>query len=590
MFKNSRNPLLYLFGKTWEYSGSNRKSMVLYVSLFVIASLIWALEPLFIGFFLNEIQTSGVTQENITYLLALLAFFLIHEGAFWAFHAPARVMENKNAFIVRTNYKRHLLQGTMAFPIEWHVDHHSGDTIDKIEKGTSALFNFSENIFQYLQGIILTISALGALFYFDFVGGVIVTVLSIPILFVLAAFDRKLVPGYKIVNNYENALTARIFDTLSNITTVIILRIEALVFKTIEVAMQKPFDQFYINAKLNEWKWFSAAFLGRMAVVAVLATYFVRQVSLGEVVLAGTVYILYGYVNQIRETFFRFAYLYNDVVRYRASVANAEEISRDFKTNEGLGKNKLPKKWDELSIQNLSFLYGTTEKGIDGVSVKIKKGERIALIGESGGGKSTFLKLLRDLYHPKNLELSVDGRSVKGGFAGISNSISLVPQDPEIFATTIRENITLGVDANDQHIEVFTDMARFTEVVKRLPRGLESSIVERGVNLSGGEKQRLALSRGLLASEDKDIILLDEPTSSVDFHNELEIYKNIFELFGGKTVISSIHRLHLLSLFDTVYLFKNGKIVASGSFEALKETSADFQELWKKYIETRDAV
>jgi ABC-type multidrug transport system fused ATPase/permease subunit len=119
--------------------------------------------------------------------------------------------------------------------------------------------------------------------------------------------------------------------------------------------------------------------------------------------------------------------------------------------------------------------------------------------------------------------------------------------------------------------------------VKKLPNGLKSSIVEKGVNLSGGEKQRLALSRGLLASEDKEIILLDEPTSSVDSKNELLIYQNIFNRFKNKTIISSIHRLHLLPLFDQIYFFKNGKIIASGDYRQLKRRSSEFQMMLRKY-------
>lgn len=226
---------------------------------------------------------------------------------------------------------------------------------------------------------------------------------------------------------------------------------------------------------------------------------------------------------------------------------------------------------------------------LDGVSLNIKHPQRIALIGESGGGKSTLLRIIRDLYHPKTLNLKIDGREVKKGFASISDSISLIPQDPEIFATTIRENITLGVEYTDEHLRIFTDMARLTPVIERLPKGLESSIVEKGVNLSGGEKQRLALARGLLASVEKDIILLDEPTSSVDFGNELEIFKNIFYAFPRQTIISSVHRLHLLSLFDAVYFFEDGKIIASGTFESLKKSSPDFQALWEKYTKTRDS-
>ncbi len=395
--------------------------------------------------------------------------------------------------------------------------------------------------------------------------------------------------GYKRVSGMENETSAKVFDALSNVTTVIILRVEALVLKALAFAIGKPRTQFLTNSRLNEWKWFSASIAGRFASMAVIAVYLIHQLSLG-VVMVGTVYILYGYVDRIRMTFFQFASLYNDIIRWRAQVANAEELSKDFRDLPE-SAHRLPAGWETLSIANLSFSYesGSDDLHLNDVTLEIKKGERVALIGESGGGKSTFLKLLRDLYHPKSLALSVDGRSIADGFVGISDSISLVPQDPEIFSTTIRENITLGVEYPETHIKVFTDIARFSDVVERLPKKLESSIVEKGVNLSGGEKQRLALSRGLLASEHKDIVLLDEPTSSVDFGNELKIYQNIFDAFPGKTVISSIHRLHLLSLFDSVYLLRDGRVIANGSFEELKNNSKDFRVLWDEYIKTRDA-
>lgn len=248
--------------------------------------------------------------------------------------------------------------------------------------------------------------------------------------------------------------------------------------------------------------------------------------------------------------------------------------------------------WSELGVDNLSFSYHLEDKAdlhLKNISLNIKKGERIALIGESGGGKTTFLKVVRDLYHPKKIKLSIDGKYTPSGFAGISDSISLIPQDPEIFATTIRENLTLGVRYTDSHIKRFTDMTCFSQIVKRLPKKLESLVFERGVNLSGGEKQRLALARGLLASTDKDIILLDEPTSSVDFQNELKIFQNVFSSFSQQAIIASVHRLHLLSLFDRIYFFDGGEIIASGTFEELKKLSPDFKILWKKYIKTRDA-
>lgn len=479
----------------------------------------------------------------------------------------------------------------MALPMEWHADHHSGDTIDKIEKGTTALFNFSERTFEIIEGVILLVFSFVVMFFFDPLAGGVALGISVLVFFALTLFDRRLVPGYHIVNRAENKISEKIFDVLSNITTVIILRVEPLVLKAIDNYMKEPFARFNKNNVINEWKWFFASFSGRVTMVVVIGIYLLSNMATGTI-MVGTIYILYGYTNRIRETFFRFAYLYNDLVRYRASVKNAEELSKDFQSTALSGTKRLPREWSKIEVDNLSFSYNSKDKTnlhLDKISLAIAKGERIALIGESGGGKTTFLKVVRDLYQPKNIKLLVNSKPMKAGFAEISDSISLIPQDPEIFATTIRENLTLGVEYTDEHLKVFTDMACFTQVVERLPKKLESSIVEKGVNLSGGEKQRLALARGLLASTDKDIMLLDEPTSSVDFQNELTIFKNIFSAFPRQTIIASVHRLHLLSLFDTVYFFDGGKIIAAGTFKELKKSSPEFNALWKKYIKTRDS-
>ena len=215
----------------------------------------------------------------------------------------------------------------------------------------------------------------------------------------------------------------------------------------------------------------------------------------------------------------------------------------------------------------------------------ILHGERIAFVGLTGSGKTTLLKIIRDLYPPKSGKLLVDGVEVVDGFEGISRAISLVPQDPELMASTILHNITMGAEHDIEVVHRFTDMACFTSVIADLPKGLQSSIKEKGVNLSGGQAQRLALARGLLASYDKDIVLLDEPTSSLDFATEMEVYGNIFRGLAGSTIISSIHRLHLLPMFDRIYMFEKGRIVGSGTLHELIRSCPQFADLWKKQNE-----
>ena len=556
-----------------------------------MSGLIYAAQPLVFAYFLNSIQKNGITKENILTLFSALLLFLLCELGSWAFWGPGRIIEQDTAFTIKKNYKEYLLRGVMALPLSWHTDHHSGDTIDKVEKGTNAIFYFSESTFEFIDAFIRIIISFVALIFLDLYSAIVVIVTSLFIFYIMIYYDKMIIPGYSIVNKLENKTSAKIFDIISNITTVIILRIENLVFKSISKAIDLPFSQFRKNNINNEFKWFWAAVLGQSSIVIALAIYLFSNISTGKVILVGSIYILYSYASRVRETFFSFAHLYNRAVRWKSNIINAEEISKDFMQTALLEDRYLPKKWQHISINNLSFSYHDEEGAelhLNDVNVDFERGSKIAVIGESGGGKTTFLKLFRGLYMPKQINLMIDKKQFAEDFNLISDSISLIPQDPEIFSTTIRENITLGVDYTDREIKKFMDMAAFSDVLKRLPKGLESNIVEKGVNLSGGEKQRLALARGLLASKDKDIILLDEPTSSVDFHNELYIYENIFASFPKKTVISSIHRLHLLSLFDEIFFFKDGKIITRGTLEELKTNSPEFMSLWDKYLKTQE--
>ncbi|RYY08722.1 MAG: ABC transporter ATP-binding protein, partial [Chitinophagaceae bacterium] len=187
--------------------------------------------------------------------------------------------------------------------------------------------------------------------------------------------------------------------------------------------------------------------------------------------------------------------------------------------------------------------------------------------------------VLRGLYAPgKEAEVIVDGISFS--MDSVNESATLFPQEPEIFENTIRYNITLGLPCKDDEIRRVCEIAQLTEVINQMPEGLMTDIREKGVNLSGGQKQRLALARGVLAARDSDIILLDEPTSSIDPKTEYQIYEGLFTAFRDKVVISSIHRLHLLENFDYIYILDKGKIIDQGSFEHLLTYSEVFKSMW----------
>jgi ABC-type multidrug transport system fused ATPase/permease subunit len=303
-----------------------------------------------------------------------------------------------------------------------------------------------------------------------------------------------------------------------------------------------------------------------------------------ELVMVGTISALVAYTDRIRNSFFNFAYTYSQYVRAKTDIEQAQTIEEDFAKLHKYKQTPL-QNWKEISVKNMLFKYEEDKKDVhlDNISFTIQKGKKIALVGESGSGKTTTLKLIRELYTAQDGTVNVDGKTLENGFGNIASSISLIPQDPEIFNSTIKENVTIGMAKNMKSIRKFAKLACFDNVAMKLPNKYNSSIQEKGVNLSGGEKQRLALTRGLLHSQDKEIILLDEPTSSVDPENELKIFKNIFRLYKQKTVIASVHRLHLLGLFDYIYIFKNGKIIGEGTYDFLEKSNKPFQKMLKKY-------
>jgi ABC-type multidrug transport system fused ATPase/permease subunit len=584
-----RNPVLYLFAKMWRYSEGNRKNILLFLSLFVVAeSLTLFGQPLIWARMLDVIQKQGIVKENIQMLLGLLGLTLCIDLAFWLLHGPARLMERTNAFGARQNYRKFLLKGVMMLPMEWHADHHSGDTIDRVEKGTNALYQSSESSSEIVYAIVQLIGSYAMLCYFSPSSSYIVLAMILITAWITIRFDRVLVKQYQELNRKENNISESTFDAISNITTVIILRVERLIFNAIASKIEKPLKLYEHNSRLSEIKWFLTSMCCTAMTILVLSAYFLGHIGAAKGILIGSVYLLIQYLHKISELFFQFTRMYGEVLQRKAKVMNSEELSQDFRT-ENFTNHVLPPEWKHLEIKNLDFSYEgngdgkSDEDHLKNISLSINRGERIAFVGKSGSGKTTLLEVMRDLYHPRNITLRVDGKIIAGGLGGIARAIALVPQNPEIFATTVLENITLGAEHNMEFVRHFTDMACFTDVAENLPRKFDSSIKEKGVNLSGGEQQRLALSRGLLACHDKDIVLLDEPTSSLDTTNEMVIYENVFREFEGKTIISSIHRLHLLPLFDRIYIFNSGEIIASGNLKELLSQCPEFQALWQEY-------
>jgi len=592
--KIKNEPTIYMLRKMWRFSEGNRSNVVLFIILYVFENIITLLVPLIFAWFINEIQANGVSYENIIKLSIIISLSLLTTLLFWLFHGIGRILEQKNAMLLEINYRKYFLAGILNLEIQWHNNRDSGDIIDKINNATKKLFAFSDQLCSVFKIIFGTIGAIFVLYFFNTYIAIAVFMAIIIAFYILSRFfDKVLVNNYKKLNKFENKISAGIFDTISNITTILILNIQKAVLKRIHKLLIAPIEENEQYFKTNELKWFSGSIMFEFIVVIPIIFYLFYELNHGRIISVGTITALYLYLNRMSDSFFTFSYIYEAIMYFKAGVENAKEIEQTIETNTSKIKKRKIDKWNIINIHELNFSHENTEqnnsKHLDNIKLTITCGERIACIGESGSGKTTFLRVLHGLYNSTQAVVDFgDGKKVRTNFADIALETMLVPQEPEVFSSTIHENITLGLGYSNKEIEKVVNLAQFTNVLKQLPRGLDSVINEKGVNLSGGQKQRLALARALLFAQDKNIILLDESTSSVDSDNEQKIYRQIFAEFKNKTILASIHKMNLLKYFDKIVIFVKGKIVDTGTFDELLERNEKFRIDWERFIKTSE--
>ncbi|HXB93264.1 MAG TPA: ABC transporter ATP-binding protein [Puia sp.] len=579
------NPYISLLRTAWRYARSERKKYVLVYAMFICANLVYSLNPILFGWFIGRIQRD--TRHVMHYALLYVAGYIGIKFVQWCFHGPARIMERTLAFHLSRNFLQEKYHQVLHLPAKWQQDHHSGATINRIRKAYEALREFFDRGFIYINALCKFFVSVAAMLYFSPLFGGIAVGMGFLTVFIIRTFDRPFVSALEEVNEREHIVSSTLFDSLSNIMTVITLRLERSMESGLLNKVQKILRPFRRSAVINEWKWFCAEMMIVTIYGVITLGYIFQHWVPGEVFYVGSLVTLLAYVNQFTSVFQDIAWQYTEIVQSNTYVETASVISEAYAQQHRADQPApLPENWKVLNLRHLDFSHrveydtGHAAASLHDLHITLRRGQRIALIGESGSGKSTLLALLRGLYLPQpGLEIEIDGKPAS--LDEVNEAVTLFPQEPEIFENTLAYNITLGLPFPEEEIMEVCASAHFTEVIRQLPQGLESDIREKGVNLSGGQKQRLALARGILAARESELVLLDEPTSSVDPRTEAMIYEGLFKAFASKAIVSSMHRLHLLPRFDYVYILHQGRVVGEGTFEYLRDNNPAFQELWR---------
>jgi ABC-type multidrug transport system fused ATPase/permease subunit len=568
-----------LFRELWHYADAGRWKIVLYWTLHVLSYIGLLFQPYIFAQILNSFQgpqeklLDSVIHWTIIWASIFVWYNICHRSAQYfvfnvAYRTKQRFLNEHYAIVTR-------------LPMSWHTEHHSGDTINRINTAANALGDFSARQFLYVEYLMMFWGPLVALWALSWQVALITLVVALSSIVIMRLFDKRLVLAYREINERKHKVSAVFFDYVSNIKTIITLRAAGQTRKELDHQIEKGYPPYiHAEAYLNQWKWLVVSGAAFSLRVAVVFYYIMIQISRGSTVMVGNIVAVFQYLESISRTYMSIAVDYQALISWTTDLEAVKPIRHELR--EIKDSSQLPSDWENVGISGLAFSYQQGKQTLNNVSFSFRHGEKIALIGESGSGKSTLMALLRGLYTPDCVKMTVDGQSHLS-LDALFETTTLIPQDPEIFENTIRYNITFGVEMPDEHVHKAVHQARFTPVIERLAKGLDADMRERGVTLSGGEKQRLALARGLLAANDSTLILMDEPTSSVDTQNEMEIYDILFNAFADKTLIASIHRLHLLSQFDRIIVMDEGRIVQDGSFAFLKAQDGLFKELWARY-------
>jgi ATP-binding cassette subfamily B protein/ATP-binding cassette subfamily C protein len=233
----------------------------------------------------------------------------------------------------------------------------------------------------------------------------------------------------------------------------------------------------------------------------------------------------------------------------------------------------------DIEFENVSFSYDGDRNVLDSLNLSIPKGKRVALVGASGGGKSTLIQLLLGIYQKQSGDIKVNGYPVEAvSYEALRDKMAVVLQQPMIFNDTLRQNLTLGRDFDDETLWQALSIAQLSDLKSTLSNGLDSEIGRQGVRLSGGQRQRLAIARMVL--NDPDLVILDEATSALDTTTEANLHLALNQFLQGRTTLIVAHRLSAVKQADLIYVLEDGKVVQSGTHQDLLKDDGLYQTLY----------
>jgi ATP-binding cassette subfamily B protein len=453
-----------------------------------------------------------------------------------------------------------------SFSADWHANTFAGATVRRLSRAMWGYDQVSDAIVLWLGPVVLVLVGLSISMMFRWLW---VGIFALAVVTLYIAFTVWITAAYVRPRNLvSNALDSRIGGSLADAITSN-PAVKSFGAEAREEARFAEVTRAWRTAVMRTWNRFNDAWLIQNALQATLQAGLTGlliwmwangRASPGDVAFAIAAYMLMsGYLRNVGENIRMLQKGLDDVedvamfLRTPPQVADRPDAI-DFRPSLG-----------GVVFDRVTFRYqNQSEPLYAGFSLEIRPGERVALVGPTGAGKSTFVKLIQRLYDLDSGVIRIDGVDIASVTQGsLRRAIATVPQDPALFHRSIAENIAYArPDATADEVRLAARRARAHDFIMRLPKGYDTLVGERGVKLSGGERQRVALARAFLA--DAPILVLDEATSSLDVETERLVQAAMEELMAGRTTIVIAHRLSTIRGADRILVFQNGRVVEEG--------------------------
>ncbi|KKP32605.1 MAG: hypothetical protein A2312_00605 [Candidatus Staskawiczbacteria bacterium RIFOXYB2_FULL_32_9] len=545
------------------------------------ANIVTILVPIFYKQFFDLISTVSDKGIGSQKLIIIIIEILVLNAITWVFYRFATFANNVFQTSVMANLKQQAYDYLMNHSYNFFTNNFTGSLVQRVSRFARAFERLSDNLIWGLTPLVVRVISIILIIFFinKWIALIILIWASVFLGFNIIFSKWKLKYDLEVAE-VDSKTTGYLADTITNqnnVTLFVGQNFESQGYKKVTN------DQ----AKITKFNWNLSAIVDAVqgfltVLIEFLIFYFAIKYWSQGLITIGFFVMLQAYIITLIEQFWGVTRIVRDVYQSYADAKEMVEIMLlphevlDIKTAVELKVVE-----GKIEFKDLNFNFNETRQVLKNINLIINPGEKIALIGPSGAGKTTFVRLLLRFYDSTSGQILIDAQDIsKVTQESLRSNISLVPQDPVLFHRTLAENIAYGKrNATRQEIEKAAFLAHCDEFIKELPFALETYVGERGIKLSGGERQRVAIARAIL--KNAPILVLDEATSSLDSNSEMLIQDALTNLMQDKTVIVIAHRLSTIQKMDRIVVVDNGKIIEQGNHqELLANENSLYKKLW----------